>query len=106
MLKRITKIGLPSAAEQLVLRVRLLAFTVTITSLGTKVFAAHQIVITILNLSFVNGQAWDAAYSLTGGARAERIWKQQRKLHQNARKSDLLFLQSWVFFCSSSGDGL
>lgn len=69
MLKRIVKIGLPSAAEQFVLRAGLLIYTITVTSLGTKIFAAHQIVLTILNLSLVNGQAFGiAAASLTGQA--------------------------------------
>lgn len=69
MLKRIFRIGLPSAAEQLALRTGLLIYTITITALGTKVFAAHQIVLAILNLSFVNGQAFGiAATSLTGQA--------------------------------------
>lgn len=69
MLRRIVKIGLPSAAEQFALRAGLLIYTITITSLGTHVFAAHQIVLTILNLSFVNGQAFGiAATSLTGQA--------------------------------------
>jgi len=69
MLKRILKIGLPSAAEQFALRTGLLIYTITITALGTGVFAAHQIVLTILNMSFVNGQAFGiAATSLTGQA--------------------------------------
>ncbi len=69
MLKRLFKIGLPSAAEQLALRVGLLLYTLTITALGTKVFAAHQIALAILNLSFVNGQAFGiASTSLTGQA--------------------------------------
>ncbi len=69
MLKRILKIGLPSAAEQFALRAGLLIYTITITALGTDVFAAHQIVLTILNMSFVNGQAFGiAATSLTGQA--------------------------------------
>ncbi|MBU0927137.1 MAG: MATE family efflux transporter [Spirochaetes bacterium] len=69
MLKRIIRIGLPSAAEQFALRVGLLIYTITITALGTRVFAAHQIVLSILNLSFVNGQAFGiAATSLSGQA--------------------------------------
>jgi putative MATE family efflux protein len=69
MLGRITRIGLPSAGEQLAMRVGLLFFTKTVTSLGTLTFAAHQIALTILNLSFVNGQAFGmAAASLTGQA--------------------------------------
>jgi putative MATE family efflux protein len=69
MLRRMIRIGLPSAAEQLALRAGLLFYTITITALGTKVFAAHQIVLSILNMSFVNGQAFGiAATSLAGQA--------------------------------------
>lgn len=69
MLKRLLRIGLPSAAEQLAMRAGLLIYTITITALGTRIFAAHQITLTILSLSFVNGQAFGiAAASLTGQA--------------------------------------
>lgn len=69
MLRRMLRIGLPSAAEQFALRLGLLIYTMTITALGTTVFAAHQIVLSILNLSFVNGQAFGiAATSLSGQA--------------------------------------
>lgn len=69
MLARIVRIGLPSAGEQLALRIGLLIFTVMISTLGTTVFAAHQIVLSLLNMSFVNGQAFGiAAASLTGQA--------------------------------------
>jgi putative MATE family efflux protein len=67
MLSRIFKIGLPSAVEQFVLRLGLILYTITITSLGTSIFAAHQIVLSVLNMSFVIGQAFGiAATSLTG----------------------------------------
>lgn len=69
ILKRIFRIGLPSAAEQIAMRAGLLIYTITITALGTSIFAAHQIVLTILNLSFVNGQAFGiAGTTLTGQA--------------------------------------
>lgn len=69
MLKRMLRIGLPSALEQVAMRAGMLIYTLTITALGTRVFAAHQIVLTILNLSFVNGQAFGiAATSLSGQA--------------------------------------
>jgi len=69
ILKRIFRIGLPSAAEQIVMRTGLLIYTITITALGTSVFAAHQIALTILNLSFVIGQAFGiAGTTLTGQA--------------------------------------
>ena len=69
ILKRVFRIGLPSAAEQIAMRAGMLIYTITITSLGTDVFAAHQIVLTILNLSIVVGQAFGiAGTTLTGQA--------------------------------------
>lgn len=69
ILARIIRIGLPSAGEQIALRIGLLIYTVTITALGTATFAAHQIVLSLLNMSFVNGQAFGiAAASLVGQA--------------------------------------
>ncbi len=69
MLARIVRIGLPSAGEQLALRVGLVLYTVTISALGTRAFAAHQIALSLLNMSFVIGQAYGiAAASLAGQA--------------------------------------
>ncbi len=69
ILRRVFRIGLPSAAEQIAMRAGMLIYTITITSLGTDVFAAHQIVLTILNLSIVVGQAFGiAGTTLTGQA--------------------------------------
>lgn len=69
MIRRIMKVGIPSTMEQLILRVGLMVHVIAITSLGTRVFAAHQLVLTILNMSFLNGQAFGiAATSLAGQA--------------------------------------
>ena len=57
MLKRIMNIGYASAGEQFVLRVGLLIFTKLVADLGTIPFAAHQICINIMGLSFNVGQA-------------------------------------------------
>lgn len=87
MLKRIVKIGLPSAGEQFVMRVGLLIYTITITSLGTNVFAAHQIVLTILNMSFVNGQAFGiAATSLTGQSLGRRDHQAAKEASASCQK--------------------
>lgn len=81
MLGRIVRVGLPSAGEQLALRVGLLIYTVTIAALGTTAFAAHQIALSILNLSFVIGQAYGiAAASLTGQA----LGRQDQELAKRA----------------------
>ncbi len=91
MLGRIFKIGLPSAVEQFVLRVGLILYTITITSLGTTTFAAHQIALTILNLSFVNGQAFGiAATSLTGQALGRGSPEDARRHSEACQKAGAL----------------
>lgn len=68
-LKNLVKIGLPSAVEQLVMRTGIILFVQVVSSLGTVVFAAHQIGMSILSLSFVIGQAFGiSASALVGKA--------------------------------------
>ena len=66
-MKNLAKIGFPSAMEQLVLRAGLILFIQIVSGLGTVVFAAHNIGMNILSLSFTLGQAFGiAASSLVG----------------------------------------
>jgi len=58
VLGRIYSVGLPAALEQLVLRSGQVAFAKVVCSLGTTVFAAHQVGMNILNLTFMPGQAF------------------------------------------------
>ncbi|WP_277630724.1 MATE family efflux transporter [Atopococcus tabaci] len=62
-MRDILQIGLPSAGEQLVLRAGAIIFVQIVSSLGTVVFAAHQIGMNILSLSFTLGQAFGIASS-------------------------------------------
>ncbi|HOE56282.1 MAG TPA: MATE family efflux transporter [Bacillota bacterium] len=67
ILYNLFKIGVPASLEQIVLRTGLLLFARIVAGLGTVVYAAHQIAISILALSFQPGQAFGiAASSLTG----------------------------------------
>ena len=52
------KIGIPAAVEQLIMRAGMLMFTRIVTSLGTNVYATHNICMNIQSLSFMNGQAF------------------------------------------------
>jgi len=63
----LVKIGMPASIEQMVLRTGALLFTKIVTELGTVIYAAHQISLNILSLSFQPGQAFGiAASSLVG----------------------------------------
>ena len=67
LMKRILRIGLPSGLEQLVLRTGQIEFARTVAGLGTTVFAAHQIALNVVSLSFAPNQAFGmAATTLVG----------------------------------------
>lgn len=84
----LVKIGVPASLEQLVLRIGVLIFVRIVAGLGTVVYAAHQIALNILSLSFQPGQAFGiAASSLIGrtlGAqnftKAEAYAKETRRI--------------------------
>ncbi len=52
------QIGMPSMAEQLLMRVGMIVFSITVANLGTIAFATHQICMNIQALSFMTGQAF------------------------------------------------
>lgn len=67
LIKRIFKIGAPAMLEQLVMRFGMISFTKVVAGLGTMVFAAHQIAMSIVGLSFTPGMGFGmAATSLVG----------------------------------------
>lgn len=72
IIRQIAKLGVPSAGEQFAQRLGLLLYVRTVSSLGTAVFATHQIALNILGLSFMNGQAFGiAATTLVGRSLGE-----------------------------------
>lgn len=88
ILYNLVKIGVPASLEQMVLRVGVLIFVKIVAGLGTVVYAAHQIALNILSLSFQPGQAFGiAASSLVGRSlgskelsKAEAYAKETRKI--------------------------
>lgn len=82
------KIGVPASLEQMALRVGVLLFVKIVAGLGTVVYAAHQISLNILSLSFQPGQAFGiAASSLVGrslgtneSSQAENYAKETRRI--------------------------
>jgi putative MATE family efflux protein len=67
VIRRIVKLGLPSAGEQLALRAGQLVLTLVISGLGTAVFAAHTICFNIMGLTFMPGMAFALAASTLVG---------------------------------------
>ncbi len=67
LIKRVLRIGFPSALEQLVLRTGNLFFVKVVAGLGTIIYASHQISINILSFSFTAGMAFGMASSVLIG---------------------------------------
>ncbi|MCB2291637.1 MATE family efflux transporter [Clostridium sp. CS001] len=68
----LVKIGIPASLEQMAMRFGIMIFVKVVAGLGTITFAAHQICLSILGLSFTPGQAFGiAAASLIGRSLGE-----------------------------------
>lgn len=66
-LSSIFDIGIPALMEQLVMRAGMIVYAKTVASLGTVVYATHQIAMNIQAMSFMTGQAFAvSATSLVG----------------------------------------
>lgn len=64
---RLSRVGLPAMLEQFIIRAGFIAYAKVVASLGTTALATHQICMSVLALSFVNGDAFGiAAASLMG----------------------------------------
>jgi len=73
MIRRILKIGMPAFAEQIVMRVGMMLFTVIVTSLGDLAYAAHMIAMNIQMLSFTTGMAFGTAATTLVGQSLGRV---------------------------------
>jgi putative MATE family efflux protein len=67
VLKRILAIGIPAAMEQAILRIGQVLYIMTISSLGTVAYAAHQVALNAESLSYMPGSGFAlAATALVG----------------------------------------
>ncbi|MDO4355682.1 MAG: MATE family efflux transporter [Clostridia bacterium] len=60
-LGRITRVGSTAAAEQLIMQIGFMMFALTVSGLGTKIFAAHQIALNVNGLTWMPAQAFGVA---------------------------------------------
>ena len=97
VLRRVLNIGLPAAGEQVMLRGAQVFFTMIITSLGTNIYAAHQIALRAESISFMPGFGFAvAATTLIGqnlGARQPEV----------ARDAGFLTMKLAIGFMGSMG---
>ena len=67
MIRRTLRVGLPAGLEQIQLQLAMIFYTVILSSLGTKIYAAHAIAMRIEGLAFMPGLGFGmAAMALVG----------------------------------------
>jgi putative MATE family efflux protein len=91
MLKRVINIGMGAAGEQFVLRIGLIIFSKIVADLGTIAFAAHQIGLNILSLTYNIGYALGiTATSFTGISLGEQRPEEAEHYDNEIRKIGML----------------
>ncbi|MGI5878267.1 MAG: MATE family efflux transporter [Christensenellales bacterium] len=91
LLRRILRVGFPALLEQMVMRMGVLLFTRIISSLGTVAYATHQAGQSLLNITFMNGQAFSvAATTLVGQSLGRKLPGMARRYAASARNMTLL----------------
>lgn len=106
MMKDLIRIGLPTALEQLVLRVGIISFLNIVSGLGTNVYAAHQISLNILNLTYSPAQAFGiTASTLMGqslGAKNEQLARTYTRMCQRIGFVIAIGMSLFIFFGSKT----
>ena len=106
MMKDLIRIGLPTALEQLALRVGIISFLNIVSGLGTNVYAAHQISLNILNLTYSPAQAFGiTASTLMGqslGAKNEQLARMYTRMCQRIGFVIAIGMSLFIFFESQT----
>ncbi|NOU98275.1 MATE family efflux transporter [Paenibacillus sp. LMG 31456] len=105
MIGRILKIGLPTAIEQIVMRLGMLVFVKVAASLGTVALAATQIAFNVFGLTFMPGMAFSiAASTLVGQALGANNPDLAEKYGWQVRKIGMVVAGAMgvVFICFAS----
>ena len=110
IITNIAKIGVPSMAEQVAMRVGVIIFSKTIASLGTVAYATHQVCMNIQALTFMNGQAFaTSATSLVaqslGKGRPDMALHYSRRTQRIGMATSIV-IAVFVFFCNKFVLGL
>ncbi|MDR1211793.1 MAG: MATE family efflux transporter [Spirochaetaceae bacterium] len=106
MIGRILNIGLPALAEQFVMRIGIMFFTVIVTSLGDHSYAAHMIAMSIQQLSFTTGMAFGAAATTLVGQCLGRVRADLAKLYVKMTQNLSYIVSGLVALMLFFGGGL
>lgn len=95
LLRRVVRIGLPNALEQLTMRGGQLIYTRLIVELGTVVFAAHQIGLNVSSLAFMPGFGMGAAATtLVGQSLGRRAPEEAERLGLETQRLGIILTGS------------
>ena len=100
-LRRISNIGLPAGAEQLVMRLGMTTYITTVAALGTAAYAAHQVALQVESLSYMPGFGFAvAATTLVGQGLGANNPRRARADGYLARRLAVAFMSTMglVFF--------
>lgn len=103
LMKNLIKIGGPAAVEQVGFRLGVVIFIKIVASLGTVVYATHQIASNIISLSFAPGQSFGiAAATLVGRSLGEKDLKKAdifiREINRISIMTSVVFAVIFYFF--------
>ncbi len=103
VLKRIFRVGIPAAMEQVVMRSGQMVFARIVASLGTVTYAAHQVALNIEGLSFTPPMSFQtASTTLVGQSLGARNPERAVRVAREAQKLALIGACSagaLLFFC-------
>jgi len=98
----LVRIGIPTALEQLALRFGVIMFLKIVSGLGNNVYAAHQIALNVLSLSYSPAQAFGiTASSLMGqslGAKNEKLAERYTKMCQRIGLTLAIMMSASIYF--------
>jgi len=102
VMRDLVRIGIPTALEQMALRFGVIMFLKIVSGLGNNVYAAHQIALNVLSLSYSPAQAFGiTASSLMGqslGAKDEKLAERYTKMCQRIGLMLAIMMSASIYF--------
>ncbi len=91
IIKRILNVGLPASVEQLIMRVGMMFYARTVSSLGTTAYAAHQIAINSEGITFTPGMGFSmASTTLVGQSLGAKMPERAKRFGVESRHLAML----------------
>jgi putative MATE family efflux protein len=106
MIRRILNIGIPALVEQVIMRTGMMLFTIIVTSLGDRPYAAHMISMNIQQISFTTGMAFGTAATTLVGQSLGRLRPDLARLYIKMTQNLSYVISALVTLLLFFGGGL